>query len=86
MILDSHRQGLSVSAIAPQLECDRKTARKYIERGLEAPAYGPRQPRPTVVTPFASYLRERIAAFPELTGSRLRREIRELAIPAATPR
>jgi peptide/nickel transport system substrate-binding protein len=32
----------------------------------------------TVVTPFAPYLRERIAAFPELTGSRLLREIKEL--------
>jgi transposase len=78
MILDLHQQGLSVSAIARQLERDRKTVRKYIERGLEAPAYGPREPRPTVVTPFAPYLRERIATFPELTGSRLLREIREL--------
>jgi transposase len=78
MILDLHQQGLSVSAIARQLERDRKTVGKYIERGLEAPAYGPREPRPTMVTPFAAYLRERIAAFPELTGSRLLREIREL--------
>jgi len=78
MILDLHRQGLSVSAIARQLERDRKTVRKYIERGLAAPAYGPREPRPTVLTPFTAYLRERIAAFPELTGSRLLREIREL--------
>ncbi len=78
MILDLHRQGLSVSAIARQLERDRKTVRKYIERGLEPPAYGPRRPRSTVVTPFAPYLRERIAAFPELTGSRLLREIKEL--------
>jgi transposase len=78
MILDLHRQGLSVSAIARQLERDRKTVRKYIERGLTAPAYGPRQPRLTVVTPFAPYLRERIATFPELTGSRLLREIKEL--------
>jgi transposase len=78
MILDLHRQGLSVSAIARQLGRDRKTVRKYIERGLELPAYGPRQPRPTMVTPFAPYLRERIAAFPELTGSRLLREIKVL--------
>jgi transposase len=78
MILDLHRQGLSVSAIARQLDRDRKTVRKYIERGLAAPAYGPRQARPSVVTPFAPYLRERIAAFPELTGSRLLREIKEL--------
>ena len=78
MILDLHQQGLSVSAIARQLERDRKTVRKYIERGLAAPAYGPRQPRPTVVTPFVPYLRERVAVFPELTGSRLLREIKEL--------
>src|SRR5215813_11141968 len=78
MILDLHRQGLSVSAIARQLERDRKTVRKYIERGLEPPAYGPRRPRSTVVTPFAPYLRQRIAAFPELTASRLLREIKEL--------
>jgi len=78
MILDLHRQGLSVSAIARKLERDRKTVRKYIERGLAAPAYGPRQPRPSVVTPFAPYLQERVAAFPELTGSRLLREIKEL--------
>lgn len=78
MILDLHQQGLSVSAIARQLECDRKTVRKYIERGLKAPAYGPRQPRASVVAPFETYLRERIAAFPELTGSRLLREIKEL--------
>jgi transposase len=81
MILDLHRQGLSVSAIARQLECDRKRVRKYIERGLDPPAYGPRQPRANVVTPFAPYLRERIAAFPELTGSRLLREIKELGYP-----
>lgn len=40
MILDLHRQGLSVSAIARESGIDRKTVRKYIERGLEAPAYG----------------------------------------------
>src|SRR5689334_8781548 len=78
MILDLHRQGLSVSAIARQLNLDRKTVRKYVERGLEPPVYGPRQPRATVVMPFAPYLRERIEAFPELNGSRLLREIKEL--------
>jgi len=39
-------KGLSVSAIARQIGVDRKTVRKYIARGLEPPAYGPRQPRP----------------------------------------
>lgn len=44
MILDLHRQGLSVSAIARQTCIDRKTVRKYIERALKAPAYGPGKP------------------------------------------
>jgi transposase len=77
MILDLHREGLSVSAIARQLELDRKTVRKYIERGLEPPTYGPRKPRSRRLEPFESYLRQRVAAYPGLTGSRLLREIRE---------
>ncbi len=78
MILDLHRQGLGVSAIARRTGLDRKTVRKYIESGLELPAYGPRQPRPTKVSPFEPYLCERVAAYPDLTGSRLHREIRDL--------
>ncbi|KLK92413.1 integrase [Microvirga vignae] len=77
MILDWHRQGMSVSAIARQSGLDRKTVRKYIKRGLEAPAYGPRKPRQTVIDPFTHYLRERVSAFPGLTGSRLFRELKE---------
>src|SRR5215471_19425879 len=78
MILDLHRQGVSVSAIARRAGLDRKTVRKYLERGLEPPAYGPRPPRETKLAPFERYLRERVAAFPELTASRLLREIRDL--------
>jgi transposase len=78
MILDLHRQGLSVSAIARQSGLDRKTVRKYIERGLEMPAYGPRKPRPTRIDPYTEYLRERVRAFPGLTGRRLHRELKEL--------
>ena len=78
VILELHRQGLSISAIARRHGLDRKTVRKYLARGLEPPAYGPRQPRATKVTPFADYLRGRLAAYPDLTGSRLMREIREL--------
>ncbi|CDZ30887.1 Hypothetical protein NGAL_HAMBI1146_54870 [Neorhizobium galegae bv. officinalis] len=77
MILDLHRQGLTVSAISRETGIDRKTVRKYIERGLEAPAYGPRMPRATVIDPFAPYLRERVKSYPGLTGSRLFRELRE---------
>ena len=78
MILELHRQGVSVSAIARQVGLDRKTVHKYIERGLEPPVYGPRPPRASKIAPFARYLRERLAAFPQLTGRRLHRELREL--------
>jgi transposase len=78
MILDLHRQGLSVTAIARRTGRDPKTIRKYIERGLELPAYGPRQVgRPNKITPYLDYVRERVAAFPELTATRLTRELRE---------
>jgi transposase len=66
MILELHRQGLSATAIARQLGIDRKTVRKYIIRGLEPPAYGPRQPRPRPIDGVVSYLRERLAADPAL--------------------
>jgi transposase len=77
MILDLHRQGLSITAIARQLSLDRKTVRKYIARGLEPPAYTPRPPRERRLAPFLPYLRERVAAYPALTGSRLWRELKE---------
>jgi len=78
MILDLHRQGLSVTAIARRTGRDPKTIRKYIERGLELPAYGPRQVgRPNKIAPYLDYVRERVAAFPELTATRLTRELRE---------
>ena len=77
MILDLHRQGLSVSAIAHMTGLDRKTVRKYVTIGLEPPSYTPRQIRPTMVAPFHAYLRERVVAYPELTGTRLHRELRE---------
>ena len=77
MILDLHRQGLTVSAIARELGIDRKTVRKCIARGLEPPVYGPRKPRQRVIDPFVPYLRERVMAYPSLTGRRLWRELRE---------
>ena len=45
MILDLHRQGLSVAAIARETGKDAKTIRRYVVRGLEPPAYGPRPPQ-----------------------------------------
>src|SRR6266480_1808077 len=71
MILDLHRQGLTVSAIARELGVDRKTVRRCIARGLEPPVYGPRKPRKRLIDAFVPYLRERVTAYPGLTGRRL---------------
>src|ERR1700731_667983 len=71
MILDLHRQGLSVSAIARQLCVDRKTVRSAIARGLEPPKYKTRPPRSRITDPFEPYLKERLAAYPGLTAVRL---------------
>jgi hypothetical protein len=77
MILDLHRQGLSVSAIARQLCIDRKTVRSAIAKGLEPPKYKTPTPRPRITDPFEPYLKERLAAYPGLTAVRLWREVKE---------
>jgi transposase len=77
MILELHRQGLTITAIARQVGLDRKTVRSYIARGLEPPAYGPRPPEPKSTDPFLPYLRERLGAYPGLTAVRLHRELKE---------
>jgi transposase len=77
MILDLHRQGLTISAIAREVGIDRKTVRRCIARGLDPPVYGPRKPRQRLIDPFLPYLRERATAYPALTGRRLWRELRE---------
>jgi len=84
MILELHRQGLSITAIARRTGRDPKTIRKYIERGIEAPAYGPRSVgRPSKLGPFRDFLRERVTALPDLSAARLTREIRELGYAGA---
>ena len=69
MIHDVKRQGIGISAIARRTGLDRKTVRKYLDQGMESARYGPRQPRPRLIDPYADYLRGRIAAFPGLSGS-----------------
>jgi transposase len=78
LIHDLKRQGLSISAIARKVGLDRKTVRRHLERGVEPPVYGPRAPRPRHLEPYEAYLRERILAYPDLSGKRLLREIRDL--------
>src|SRR5271163_3593551 len=80
MILDLHRQGLSVTAIARRVGIDRKTVRKYIERGLEPPSYGPRQPRARRLEPFEAYLRQRVVTYP---GGTVRNFVRRLGMMGA---
>ena len=78
MIHQLREQGESITAIARRSGLDRKTVRKYLQRGLEGPRYGPRAPRPRVIDPYREYLRERLSRYPKLTAMRLLREIREL--------
>ena len=78
MIVELHRQGISIAAIARRVELDRKTVRRYIAQGLEPAAYGPRQTRISQLRAFERDLRERLMAFPQLTGRRLHRELRDL--------
>jgi transposase len=81
VILDLHKEGLTISAIAERTGLDRKTVRKYIERGLEAPVYGPREPRARIMEPYEAYVQERLSAYPQLSIARVLREIRALGYP-----
>lgn len=83
MILELKRQGLGVSAIARQTGLDRKTVRKYLERGLEAPVYGLRAQRERLASRFGSYLTEPLSAFPGLSARRLHRELKAMGYEGA---
>ncbi len=62
MILELHRQGVSITAIARRVGREPKTIRKYIERGIEAPVYGPRSVgRPSKLAVYLEFLRERVS-------------------------
>jgi transposase len=78
MILELHRQGLTISEIARRTSMDRKTVRKYIAAGVQVPRYGPRAPRPRVIDRFTDYLTQRVQQYPGLSIERLLREIRAL--------
>ncbi len=78
MIHDLKHQGLSIKAIAERTGMDRKTVRKYLRQGLLVPTYGPREPRPSKLDAYKAYLGQRINAYPELSGFRLLREIKQL--------
>ena len=78
MLQELKREGLSISAIARRTGLDRKTVRKLLDRGLAAPAYSPREPRPRLLEPYENYLADKIGNCPDLSGRRLFRQIQEL--------
>ncbi len=78
MILELHREGLTVSAISRRTGMDRKTVRKYILAGVQVPKYKARPPRPHLLDRFVEYVTERVQAYPELSERRLLREIRAM--------
>lgn len=78
MILELHREGLTVSAIARRIGMDRKTVRKYVQAGVQIPKYKARPPQVHVLDPFADYVTQRVLAYPDLSERRLLREIREM--------
>lgn len=73
-----HKQGNSLRAIACELGCSVNTVRKYLN-GDAPPAYQERLRREPKVAPFASYLKQRLAAAaPDwIPATVLWREIRE---------
>lgn len=77
MIHELKAQGLSISEIARRSNMDRKTVRHHLKRGRSSPRYGPR-PRPgSLIDPHRSYLEQRLADYPDLSATRLMREIVE---------
>ncbi len=74
-------QGLSITAIAERVGCDRRTIQRWVAAGEldRDPAlvcYGPRPRGPAQLDPYKPLLRERLATYPELTAVRLFDEVR----------
>lgn len=74
-------QGLTISAIAERLRCNRRTIQRWVAAGAldrdpTSICYGPRPPVPTRLDPYKPLIEERLATYPELTAVRLFEEIR----------
>ena len=54
--------GLGVNAIARQTGLARKTVRKYLERGLEVPVHGTREPEECLATEHRTYPVDRLSS------------------------
>jgi len=73
-ILECHRPGQRISALAVRLGNDRKPVRRSLRKGVQAPRYGLRAPRPCVVDGLVKYVTERVRALADLSLERLLRE------------
>jgi transposase len=59
---------MSITAIARRTGRDPKTVRNYVERGVEAPAYGPHGVgRPSKLAPFRTFPRSTLPEFRHAT-------------------
>lgn len=75
MIHELRAQGLSISEIARRSNLDRKTVRLHLKRGRSSPRYGPRPRTGSLIDPYRPYLQQRLANYPDLSATRLMREI-----------
>jgi transposase len=74
-------QGLTVTAIAERLRCNRRTIQRWVAAGTldrdpTGVCYGPRPPVPTRLDPYQPLIQERLTTYPELTAVRLFEEVR----------
>jgi transposase len=80
MIKHLKQQGLSIRAIARQLDIDRNTVRRALRReGL--PHYTRTTRRASKLDPYKPYLQRRLDECPELTAVRLYQEIQAQGSP-----
>jgi transposase len=80
-VMALHRQGMSIQAICRTTGLARRTVRTFL-RSNGFPERAPRAPRPGLLTPYESYLQERVAAGCE-NGQQLWRELRERGYPGS---
>ena len=65
IVHELRRHGLAIAEIARR---DRKTPRKYLQRGVEQPRYRPRALQPRKIDPYLDYIRARLETYPMLSA------------------
>ncbi len=72
-----HKRGMSIRAIAKELDISRNTVRRHLKAKPEAPRYSSRPPAASVLDDYKDYIRQRIAdAYPyKIPGTVIAREI-----------